>query len=50
MADLRTVLRYAPASVNSQPWHFVVAASDEGKAKIAHLGGNYAYNAPKVAG
>ena len=50
MADLRTVLRYAPASVNSQPWHFVVAASDEGKAKIAAtLAGNYAYNAPKVA-
>ena len=50
MADLRTVLRFAPASVNSQPWHFVVAASDEGKAKIAAtLAGNYAYNAPKVA-
>lgn len=50
MADLRTVLRFAPASVNSQPWHFVVAASDEGKAKIAAtLAGNYAYNAAKVA-
>ncbi len=50
MADLRTVLRFAPASVNSQPWHFVVAGSDEGKAKIAAtLAGNYAYNAPKVA-
>lgn len=50
MADLRTVLRFAPASVNSQPWHFIVASSDEGKAKIAAtLAGNYAYNAPKVA-
>ena len=50
MADLRTVLRFAPASVNVQPWHFVVAASDESKAKIAAtLAGNYAYNAPKVA-
>lgn len=50
MAELRTVLRFAPASVNSQPWHFVVAGSDEGKAKIAAtLAGNYAYNAAKVA-
>ena len=50
MADLRTVLRFAPASVNSQPWHFIVASSDEGKAKIAAtLAGSYAYNAPKVA-
>ena len=50
MAELRTVLRFAPASVNVQPWHFVVAASDEGKARIAAtLAGNYAYNAPKVA-
>lgn len=50
MADLRTVLRFAPASVNSQPWHFIVASSDEGKARIAAtLAGNYAYNAPKVA-
>lgn len=50
MAELRTVLRFAPASVNSQPWHFVVAGSDEGKARIAAtLAGNYAYNAPKVA-
>lgn len=49
MDDLRTVLRFAPASVNSQPWHFVVAASDEGKAKIvATLQGGYAYNAPKA--
>lgn len=50
MADLRTVLRFAPASVNAQPWHFVVAASDEGKARIVStLTGNYAYNAAKVA-
>lgn len=50
MAELRTVLRFAPASVNSQPWHFIVASSDEGKAKLAEtLAGNFAYNAPKVA-
>lgn len=49
MATLRTVLRYSPSSVNSQPWHFIVAASDAGKEKIAAtLEGSYAYNAPKV--
>lgn len=49
MNALRTVLRCAPSSVNSQPWHYVIAASDAGKACIAEaLQGGYAYNAPKV--
>ena len=49
VAALRTVLRFAPSSVNSQPWHFMVAASDAAKGKIADaLAGNFAYNAPKV--
>lgn len=49
MDDLRTVLRFAPSSVNGQPWHFVVAASAEGKERIAAtLQGGYAYNAAKV--
>ena len=46
---LSTVLRFAPSSVNSQPWHFVIAASDEGKGLIAQATqGGYAYNEPKV--
>jgi nitroreductase/dihydropteridine reductase len=46
---LCTVLRYAPSSVNAQPWHFVIASSPEGKAKvITATQGGYAYNAPKV--
>ena len=49
VAALRTVLRFTPSSVNSQPWHFVIAASDAAKEKIAAtLEGAYAYNAPKV--
>ncbi|MDR0481149.1 MAG: oxygen-insensitive NAD(P)H nitroreductase, partial [Gallionellaceae bacterium] len=28
-------LRLSPSSVNSQPWHFVVASTSEGKARIA---------------
>lgn len=49
LAALRTVLRFTPSSVNSQPWHFVIAASSAAKEKIAAtLDGAYAYNAPKV--
>ncbi|QVM93509.1 oxygen-insensitive NAD(P)H nitroreductase [Pseudomonas entomophila] len=42
-------LRHSPSSVNSQPWHFVVADSDEGKARLAkstEVG--FAYNTPKI--
>ena len=46
---LCSVLRYAPSSVNSQPWHFVIAASDEGKGLIAQATqGGFAYNEAKV--
>ncbi len=49
MAELRTLLRFAPSSVNSQPWHFVIAETDEGKARVAQsTQGNMAYNAPKI--
>ena len=51
LADLKTVLRYAPSSVNSQPWHFVIAGSDAGKETLAAtLDGAFAYNAGKVRG
>ncbi len=33
--QLKTLLRFAPSSVNSQPWHFIIAASDAAKANIA---------------
>jgi nitroreductase/dihydropteridine reductase len=46
---IKTLLRYTPSSVNSQPWHFVLAGSAPGKEKIAAtLAGRLAYNAPKV--
>lgn len=48
-AQLRAVLRNAASSVNSQPWHFVVAATPQGRDRIAkatHEG--FAYNEPKV--
>lgn len=47
--QLRAVLRNAPSSVNSQPWHFFVAASLEAKDRVAKaMHGNHSYNEPKV--
>ena len=42
-------LRHSPSSVNSQPWHFVVADSAEGKARLAKsTHDRFAYNSPKI--
>ena len=48
--QLKTLLRFAPSSVNSQPWHFIIASSQEGKARIAKATeqGVYAANSPKI--
>lgn len=49
IAHLRELARFSPSSVNSQPWHFVVASSDEAKARIAKAAqGRFAYNEQKV--
>ncbi len=49
MDELRTLLRLCPSSVNSQPWHFVMASSGEGKARIgAATRPTFAYNEPKI--
>ncbi len=49
LEDLLTLLRYTPSSVNSQPWHFIIAGTEEGKARIARAtrDGN-SYNADKI--
>jgi len=47
--QLRELLRHSPSSVNSQPWHFVVAASDEAKAQVAKgTQPGFAYNEAKI--
>ncbi len=48
--QLKTLLRNAPSSVNSQPWHFILVSSDEGKARIAKATDHpiYAANTPKI--
>lgn len=49
LEQLQTLLRYAPSSTNSQPWHFVITGSDEAKAKIARAtAGPYSGNESKV--
>jgi len=49
MQQVYDLLRNSPSSVNSQPWHFVVANTPEGRARIAKAAqGGFAYNAAKV--
>ncbi len=31
---IKELLRYSPSSINSQPWHFILVSSNEGKEKI----------------
>lgn len=48
-ANLKTLLRYSPSSTNSQPWHFIVASTDEGKARVAKsTAGGYVFNERKM--
>ena len=47
--QLLTLLRYAPSSVNSQPWHYIVARTSEGKERMARsMIPPYVYNGDKV--
>lgn len=47
--ELLAALRASPSSVNSQPWHFVVASDAAGKARVAKAAqGPFAYNEAKV--
>ena len=49
MEQIYEVLRLAPSSVNSQPWHFLVASTPEAKARLAKgVQGEFSYNEPKI--
>jgi nitroreductase/dihydropteridine reductase len=49
MLQIYEVLRATPSSVNSQPWHFIVASTTQGKARLAKgLQGGYSNNEAKV--
>ena len=46
---LKTLLQYSPSSTNSQPWHFIVASTEEGKARVAKsAAGNFVFNERKM--
>ncbi len=49
MEEIKTLLQYSPSSTNLQPWHFVIAGTDEGKERIAKAAtGRYEYNSQKI--
>lgn len=47
--EIKTLLQYAPSSTNSQPWHFIITETEDGKALIAKAAtGRYEVNAQKI--
>lgn len=49
LANIEKLLQLAPSSTNSQPWHFIVATSDEGKKRVAKSAqGDYIFNESKI--
>lgn len=50
ISQLEDLLQLSPSSTNIQPWHFVMAASQQGKQRIVDAGaqGFFAFNQEKV--
>lgn len=48
MDKVKELLRYAASSTNAQPWKFVIASSDEAKAKVAKATENYPFNTQAI--
>lgn len=49
MEIVRAILRMSPSSTNIQPWHFIIAGSEEGKKRVAKgTQGFYQFNEQKV--
>jgi dihydropteridine reductase (EC 1.5.1.34) len=47
--QLKSLLRMSPSSTNLQPWHFIIAATDAGKARMAKgVQGSLKFNEPKI--
>src|SRR5690554_4886947 len=47
--QIKDLIRLSPSSVNSQPWHFILASTDEGKQRIAKATqGRFSFNERKV--
>jgi len=49
MKQIKQLLRLSASSVNTQPWHFIIASSEQGKKQISKsTQGFYAFNDEKV--
>jgi len=47
--EIKTLLQHCPSSTNSQPWHFIISGTKEGKERIAKAAaGHYEVNIPKI--
>lgn len=46
---IKQLLRFSPSSVNSQPWHFILASTEQGKDRVAKAtDGLYRFNSPSI--
>lgn len=45
---VKELLKFSPSSVNSQPWHFIIASTDNAKAKIAKATELYPFNTKAI--
>lgn len=49
IAEIKTLLQMSASSTNLQPWHFVIAHTEEGKARVAKgTQGFYEFNRQKI--
>lgn len=49
--NIKALLQLSPSSINSQPWHFIIAETEEGKKRLAKgTEGFFSFNEPKVTG
>jgi nitroreductase/dihydropteridine reductase len=45
---VKELLRFSASSTNVQPWHFILAGTDEGKARIANATAKYPFNTDSI--
>lgn len=46
---IKELLRYSPSSTNAQPWHFIIASTEEGKERITKANESlYPFNNPSL--
>ncbi|HAG52248.1 MAG TPA: oxygen-insensitive NAD(P)H nitroreductase [Alphaproteobacteria bacterium] len=48
LEKVKELLRYSASSTNVQPWHFIIASSEESKAKIAKATQAYPFNTKAI--